>query len=136
MNSGIYGVLWHGAFHLINNRIHRPKPHRQCQIKAHRKSLKEYDKNPESTHNITETDKESLNSPTKSPKDLTYYKGPGGAMSGRPYGSVEGKKPQIIQGAASLMQEAPLRTLNPTKHLRAGGQERTKCGAEPVLLTT
>ena len=107
MNLVIYGVFWHEAFHLINNRIHRPKPHRQCQIKAHRKSLKEYDKNPESTHNITETDKDSLNSPTESPKDLTNYKGPGGAMSGRQ------KRDQntVIQGAASLMQEALLRLL-------------------------
>jgi len=43
---------------MINNRINRPKWYRQCQIKSHKKSLKKSDKNPESTHNITETCKE------------------------------------------------------------------------------
>ena len=84
---------------MINNRIHRPKWHQQSQIKAHKKSLKKSDKNPESTHNITETCKEynktnkylqditrtckkAYKPLTESPKDTTNYNGPGGIKSG------------------------------------------------------
>ena len=41
--------------------------HRQCQRKAHKKSLKESDKNPEITHNITETCKEYNKTTTEYP---------------------------------------------------------------------
>jgi hypothetical protein len=68
---------------MINNSIHRPKWHQQSQIKAHKKSLKKSDKNPESTHNITETCKEYNKTTAESPKEPTSYKGSKYVFSGR-----------------------------------------------------
>jgi hypothetical protein len=60
---------------MINNSIHRPKWHQQSQIKAHKKSLKKSDKNPESTHNITETCKEYNKTTTESPYQIDKKSG-------------------------------------------------------------
>jgi len=65
---------------MINNRILRPKWYRQCQTKAHKKSLKKSDKNPESTHNITETCKEYNKTTAESPIKPTRNQGGKGIL--------------------------------------------------------
>ena len=111
--------------------------YRQCQRKTHKISLKESDKIPESTHNITETYKESLKPLTETDKEPTNYKGPWCTMSGlKKLGGKTGVslieiiKDHSRRGICDA--RCALRTLNPTKHLRACGQERPQGEAEPA----